>query len=81
MGMKDIVLGIVVVVFSVGVSWGITTERISSVEARVLEVEVRLDKKDDQFLQLQKDIAGISINIEWIKKRLEESYVSRQSGL
>jgi|CEGF01.1.fsa_nt_gi uncharacterized coiled-coil protein SlyX len=70
MSLRDFLLGLGVTVFSVGVSWGVFSERITSIEARTSEIEIRLDRKDDQFMALQTEIAKISTNIEWIKERL-----------
>lgn len=70
MTLRDFLLGLGVTVFSVGVSWGVFSERIASIEARTSEIEIRLDRKDDQFMALQTEIAKISTNIEWIKERL-----------
>lgn len=71
-----IVISVVTIVASAGVSYGVLGYRLGDVEHRVDKIELdRIEKLKDynEFkAQMGKDVAEINTNIGWIRQALEK---------
>lgn len=67
MSWREFAIGIITILCTVAFSYGILTEKISTLEVRAQNTEVSLQERDKQYSEVMRKLSEIATDVKWLK--------------